>query len=300
MTKRLNNDIAALRCLVVVLFINLIASQVVSAGERVFMWKVDSPKATAYILGTVHMMKKEMYPLDSRIENAFKRSDAYALEFNIDDVTNIQMGTILSDVSYGGGDTIQKHISKETYDTLQKKFVEYGFPIEYMTKFRPWFLAITIETLEYQKLGLDPRYGIDKYFLQQAEGKKSIIELESFDSQMDLFRTMTEKDQELFLVYTLNDIEDGRKNLDILMTAWSDGDSKIMEKMMFDPLKEDRQLSRIYEKLFYERNRNMTDKIIKMLAQKGTYFVAVGAGHLVGKQGIIELLSHKGYAVRQQ
>jgi len=50
------------------------------------------------------------------------------------------------------------------------------------------------------------------------------------------------------LVYTLNDIEDGRKNLDILMTAWSDGDSKIMEKMMFDPLKEDRQLSRIYEK----------------------------------------------------
>ena len=69
---------------------------------------------------------------------------------------------------------------------------------------------------------------------------------------------------------------------------------------MFDPPKEDRQLSRIYEKLFYERNRNMTDKIIKMLAQKGTYFVAVGAGHLVGKQGIIELLSHKGYAVHQQ
>ena len=210
------------------------------------------------------------------------------------------MGTILSDVSYGGDDTIQKHISKETYDTLQKRFVEYGFPIEYMTKFRPLFLAVTIETLEYQKLGLDPRYGIDKYFLQQAEGNKLIIELESFDSQMDLFRTMTEKDQELFLVYTLNDLEDGRKNLDILMTAWSDGDSKIMEKVMFDPLKEDRQLSRIYEKLFYERNRNMTDKIVKMLAQKGTYFVAVGAGHLIGRQGIIELLSHKGYAVRQQ
>ena len=299
MTKRLNN-VSALRCLIVVLFINLIASQAVSAGERVFMWKVDSPKATAYILGTVHMMRKEMYPLDSRIEDAFKRSDAYALEFNIDDVTNIQMGTILSDVSYGGGDTIQKHISKETYDTLQKKFAEYGFPIEYMTKVRPWFLAVTVETLEYQKLGLDPRYGLDKYFLKKAEGSKPVIELESFDSQMELFRTMSEKDQELFLVYTLNDVEGDRKNIDVLMAAWSAGDSKIMEKMMFDHLKEDRQLSRIYEKLFYERNRNMTDKIIKMLAQKGTYFVAVGAGHLVGKQGIIELLSHKGYAVRQQ
>ena len=264
------------------------------------MWKVDSPKATAYILGTVHMMKEEMYPLDSRIENAFKRSDAYALEFNIDDVSKIQMDTMFSDISYEGDDDIQKHISKETYDTLQKKFAEYGFPIEYMTKFRPWFLAVTVETLEYQKLGLDPRYGLDKYFLKKAEGSKPVIELESFDSQMELFRTMSEKDQELFLVYTLNDVEGDRKNIDVLMAAWSAGDSKIMEKMMFDHLKEDRQLSRIYEKLFYERNRNMTDKIIKMLAQKGTYFVAVGAGHLVGKQGIIELLSHKGYAVRQQ
>jgi uncharacterized protein YbaP (TraB family) len=293
-------DLQTLRGIFIVLLLNLFAVQGACAGERVFMWKVESPKATAYILGTVHMMKKEMYPLDSRIENAFARSDSYALEFNIDDVTNIQMGTMLSDVSYGGDDTIQKHISKETYDTLQKKFAEYGFPFEYMTKFRPWLLAVMVEMFEYQKLGLDPRYGLDKYFLQKAEGSKPVIELESFDSQMELFRTMSEKDQELFLVYTLNDIEDSRKNIDILMKAWSDGDSKIMEKMMFDHLKEDRHLSRIYEKLFYDRNRNMTDKIVKMLAQKGTYFVAVGAGHLIGERGIIELLSHKGYAVRQQ
>ena len=299
MTKRSNN-ISALRCIIVVLFISLIAGQSVSAGERVFMWKVDSPTATAYVLGTVHMMKKEMYPLDSRIENAFKKADAYALEFNIDDVSTMQMDKMLSDISYEGDDDVRKHISKETYAALQKKFAEYGFPGEYMTKFRPWFLAVTIETLEYQKLGLDPRYGLDKHFLQQAEGNKSIIELESFDSQMDLFRNMTEKDQELFLVYTLNDIEDSSKNIDILMRAWSDGDPKSMEKMMFDHLKEDRQLSRIYEKLFYERNRTMTDRIARMLTQKGTYFVAVGAGHLVGRQGIIEQLSRKGYAVHQQ
>lgn len=75
MTKR-SNYISVLRCIIVVLFISLIAGQSVSAGERVFMWKVDSPRATAYVLGTVHMMKKEMYPLDSRIENAFKKADA--------------------------------------------------------------------------------------------------------------------------------------------------------------------------------------------------------------------------------
>ena len=299
MRKR-SKDIALFRSLLIVFLLNLASVHAVSASEKVFMWKIDSPKATVYILGTVHMMAKEMYPLDSRIESAFKKSDAYALEFNIDDVTKIQMDTMLSDISYRGDDTIRDHISTGTYKALQKKFSEYGLPFENMLKFRPWFLAITIETIEYQKLGLDPRYGIDKYLLQRAEGNKSIIELESFDSQMDLFRNMQEKDQELFLMYTLNDIETSAKVMDVLLKAWFEGDANTVEKLMFAPLRENRQLLRIYEELFYERNLNMTDKIVKMLAQKGTYFVAVGAGHLVGSRGIIELLTHKGYTVTQQ
>ncbi|MGO9953516.1 MAG: TraB/GumN family protein [Dissulfurispiraceae bacterium] len=299
MRKR-SKDIALFRSLLIVFLLNLASVHAVSASEKVFMWKIDSPKATVYILGTVHMMAKEMYPLDSRIESAFKKSDAYALEFNIDDVTKIQMDTMLSDISYRGDDTIRDHISTGTYKALQKKFSEYGLPFENMLKFRPWFLAITIETIEYQKLGLDPRYGIDKYLLQRAEGNKSIIELESFDSQMDLFRNMQEKDQELFLMYTLNDIDTSAKDMDVLLKAWFEGDANTVEKLMFAPLRENRQLLRIYEELFYERNLNMTDKIVKMLAQKGTYFVAVGAGHLVGSRGIIELLTHKGYTVTQQ
>lgn len=299
MTKALR-DIFVIPCFVLVIVYSLLEVHVASAGERVFMWKVESPQATAYVLGTVHMMKQELYPLDSRIDNAFKRADAYALEFNIEDVTRIQMDNMLADSSYAGDDNIKKHISEETYYALKQRLAEYGFPVEYMMKFRPWFLAITIETLEYQKLGLDPQYGIDKHFLKMAEGNKPIIELESLDSQMDFFKTMTEKDQELFLVYTMHGIDASAKNLDIMLRAWSDGNSNTLEKLMFDPLRENRQLSGIYEKLFYERNRKMTDKIEQMLTRKGTYFIAVGAAHLVGSQGIIQLLTLKGYAVMQQ
>jgi len=70
--------------------------------------------------------------------------------------------------------------------------------------------------------------------------------------------------------------------------------------MMFNNAEGDSRLSQIYEKLFYERNRNMADKIAQMLSHKGTYFIAVGAAHLVGKRGIIDRLSHEGYAVHQQ
>ncbi|HMK60588.1 MAG TPA: TraB/GumN family protein [Dissulfurispiraceae bacterium] len=264
------------------------------------MWKVSSQQATAYILGTIHMMKADAYPLDSRIEGAFKRADAYALEFNIDDIAKMNMDSMVSDVSYAGDDTIRSHISKETYDTLQKRLTEYGYPVELMVKFRPWFLAVLLETFEYQKLGLNPEYGIDKYFLRKAEGSKQIVELESFNLQMDLFRKMLDSEQALFLDYTLRGINDMGSEVDALMKVWTNGDKKQMEDMVFNPLNKDKRLTSIFEKLYFERNRGMASKIVEMLSGKGTYFIAVGAGHLVGKRGILELLAQRGYTVYQQ
>jgi uncharacterized protein len=299
MTKRAGY-LLIFRALCVVLLLNFFAVQAAGAGEKVFMWKVDSPQATAYILGTVHMLRAEMYPLDTRIESAFQKADAYAMEFNLNEVGASQTGTMMTDMLYRGDDTIGNHVSRETLDLVQKKIESYGLPFAMMSRFKPWSLAVTIEMFEYQKLGLDLQYGIDKYFLQKAEGNKKIIELESFDSQMELFNSMSDRDQELFLIYSLKEVDDSKKNMEVLLNAWREGDSKAMERLMFKNAEDDSRLSRIYEKLFYERNRNMTDKIAKMLSQKGTYFVAVGAGHLVGKRGIIDRLLRQGYAVRQQ
>jgi uncharacterized protein YbaP (TraB family) len=264
------------------------------------MWKVESQQATAYLLGTVHMFRAEMYPLDARIQSAFRKSDAYVMEFNINEVVASQKDTMMTDMIYRGDDNIGNHVSRETLDLAQKKIESFGLPFAIMSRFKPWSLAVTIEMFEYQQLGLDPQYGIDKYFLQKAEGNKKIIELESFDSQMELFTSMSDRDQELFLIYSLKEVDESKKNLEVLLNAWRDGDSKAMERLMFKNAEDDSRLSQIYEKLFYERNRHMADKIEKILSQKGTYFIAVGAGHLVGKRGIIDRLSRQGYAVRQQ
>jgi uncharacterized protein YbaP (TraB family) len=72
-----------------------------------------------------------------------------------------------------------------------------------------------------------------------------------------------------------------------------------MESIMTKYAKEDRGLSSAYEKLVYERNRNMAGKIEAYLKTKGTYFVITGAAHLVGEKGIIEILRGKGYRVVQ-
>ena len=210
--------------------LNIIVVHTVNAGDKVFMWKVESQQATAYLLGTIHMFRAEMYPLDVRIQNAFLRADAYVMEFNINEVEASQKDTMMTDMLYRGEDNIGNHVSRETVDLAQKKLEANGMPFKMMSRFKPWFLAATIEMTEYQKLGFDPQYGIDKYFLQKAEGNKTIIELESFDSQMELFNAMSDRDQELFLIYSLKEVDDSKKNLEVLLKAWTEGDFKAMDK----------------------------------------------------------------------
>ncbi len=299
MTKNLGREYRLLRGLIIIILLNLFAVQAGYAGDKVFMWKVQSKQATAYILGTIHMMKKEMYPLDKRIETAFRKSGTYALEVNIND-TGLLQKDFMSDLIYSGDDNLRNHISNETLELAREKIEEAGLPFELMSKFKPWFLAVSIEMLEYQKLGLDPRYGIDQYFLNKADGTKEIVELESFDSQMDIFRSMSESDQEMFLVYSLKEADGSKRNIDILLNAWSRGDARTVERLMFEHSGDDPRLSSFYEKMFFKRNRDMAEKIAGLLSARGNYFIAVGAGHLVGKQGIIDILSRRGFSVRQQ
>ena len=103
----------------------------------------------------------------------------------------------------------------------------------------------------------------------------------------------------MFLLYTLKDINVLEQELDKLVNAWRAGDEKGIESIMTKSAKEDKRLAPVYEKLVIERNKKMASKIEDYLKEKETYFVIVGAGHLVGSQGMIELLKSKGFVVEQ-
>ena len=137
------------------------------------------------------------------------------------------------------------------------------------------------------------------YFLSKAKGKKRILELESFDYQIRLLSEFSENDQELFLLYTLKDLRLLGRELDRMIRAWTSGDIKSVESIMTKNMTEDGRLSSVYEKLIYERNRNMASRIEDLLKEKETCLVVVGAAHLVGSRGIIEILKEKGYLVEQ-
>lgn len=281
------------------LFLSAQVRDASSQNQKTFLWRVQSKTNIVYVLGSLHSMRKENYPLDRRIEDAFDKSDVLVVEANINDMSQIDMKKLMEKAFYQDDDTLQKHLSPETYELAKKEIGQLGLPSEIVQKQRPWFLATTLTALQLAKLGFDPTYGIDKHFLSKAQGRKKILELESIDYQMSLLSGSSDKDGELFLLYTLKDLNKLGQETDGLFKAWSSGDTEGVESIMKEIVKEDGRLSPIYEKLIYERNRKMASKIEDYLRTKETYLVIVGAGHLVGDRGVIEKMREKGYAVEQ-
>lgn len=275
------------------------APEALGQDGKTFLWKVQSEAATVYILGSIHLLKKENYPLSQKIEGAFEKSDTLVVEANIQELGQISAPQIMEKALYPEKDSIAEHLSGETYELLKKEAAKLGLPLELVSRQRPWFLSMALEAMEVLKLGYDPRYGVDSYFLSKAAGRKRILEMESVDEQINLVSNLPDGEQELLLLSTLKDLENITREVDQLVQTWKSGDTKGMEAIMMKSLKEDSRLVPIQEKLIYERNRKMFTKIDEYLKGKGTYLVVVGAGHLIGEKGIIEALRKKGYRVEQ-
>jgi len=286
------------------LFITLIPLASAHAGnnssdQKGFLWKVQSKTGTAYVVGSIHAYKSELYPLPNKMEDAFDKSDTLAVEANVNEIKPESMMTMINGALYSDRSTLGKHLSRETYEMTVQKLKELGLPLEIFQNTKPWFVALTLTSMELQKLGLDPEYGIDNYFLKKAENRKRVVELESIEYQVNLLSSFSDAEQESFLVSTLKDLDLLKKEINIILTAWNTGDTKTMESYVSKSLQEDPRMLPIYKKLVFDRNKNMASKIEVYLRSDERYCVVVGAAHLVGKDGIIEILKRKGYIVEQ-
>lgn len=270
-----------------------------SYGQKSFLWKVQSTGSTVYLLGSIHFMREGVYPLNQTIENAFESSDKLVVEANINDLGNLDLKTLADRAFYKNDDHVEKHVSQETYRLIKKESNALGMPIELLRMQKPWFLALSFQAMELVRLGYSPELGVDYHFLSKAQGKKKILELESLEEQLKLLSGFSEREQEHFLIYTLETLSSMDRQVGNMVRSWTSGDAQAMESALADALPPDPSLAPVVQKLFDERNVKMLAKIEGYLNSNGSYFVIVGAGHLVGKRGLVELLKSKGYAVEQ-
>lgn len=262
------------------------------------LWKVQSEKNTVYLLGSVHILKQENYPLKKSIEQAFDDVQKLVFEIHLDsaETLSVQM-KILSKGMYSDGSTLQENIDEETYSLVTEKAEELGLGIEQMSRFKPWFVTVTLITLKLQKLGFDPNYGVDKYFFKKAkEAGKEIAGLETVEYQIDLFDSLSKMNQKDLILQTLKELDVLEEEIDDLIDAWRMGHSVKLEDMVLKSFKE---YPEIYRKFIYERNISWLPQVESLLKINKNVLVIVGAGHLLGNDGIISLLEKRGYSAEQ-
>jgi len=264
------------------------------AAEKRLFWHVASETGSVYLLGSVHVGTDDMYPLPKEIEDAYKKSDAVAVEADItaSDKAKVQ-GIIMSKGVYGEGDSLSKHLSKDNVKKLKEFCKKEEIEYTQLKMMKPWLAAIQIEGSVMAKLNLDMALGIDKHFLDQAHDektKKKIIELESMEMQIDLFADLSDELQESFIMSTVNEQEKGKDGLEKMLDAWKKGDVDKIDELSHEGEKEHPEFKPLMTKLIDDRNVGMVKKIEELLAAKGTTFVTVGSGHMVGEKGIVKLL----------
>jgi uncharacterized protein len=271
-----------------------------SAGKS-FLWKVDTPKGVNYLLGSIHILKKEHYPLSPAINDAYKNADVLAVEVNLTDPNALaSIMKMLQKGSYSGEETIKDNLSAKTYDLLVTKLKELSIDYETIKTKKPWMVAMTILQMELMKLKFNPMYGIDMHFMVKAnQDKKKIKELEGAEFQLNLFDGFSRDEGEKFLLSTILEADNLKTELNKMIDTWLIGDAVGMQKILTAYVEQEPALKALMKKINDDRNVGMIKKIDGFFNSGTPHFVIVGAAHLVGPKGILQALKDKGYIITQ-
>lgn len=272
-------------------------------GSTPLLYEVRSATATVYLFGTVHVGTRALYPLSPAVEDAFTHAKALALEAN--PLNQQDVMAAMAGATYKAPDQLGRHVSPELLSRVDVLAPRIGLPVEYAHQMKPHLLAMTLAMMEIQRLGYDPMLGLDVYLARRAtKAELPIIELESMRMQLELFDGLPAEAQQAMLEQAVDGVEDGsmQEDLDALLAAWSAGDAEGIHASIERETEDlpEAVAQELRASVYDRRNERMAEKVAELLSAGDTVFVAVGAGHLIGKTGIPALLEQRGFNVQRR
>jgi uncharacterized protein YbaP (TraB family) len=265
------------------------------------MWTVRSPTATVHLLGSVHIGTADFYPLDAVIEQAFTSSDALAVELDMTDPETLAQSTrlFLQKAMYPADESLADHVAPETYGALERYTAEHGVSLPVLGRMRPGAAAMYLVLDELQKRGYDPELGVDMHFLRRAKPNREVRALETVAQQIDAIFGGDAVVDELLLEEALTRMAGLDSVMTEMVVAWQQGDAAAMAGFIEQEMLGDERLRSFHDRILTDRNERMLGVIEEILAGDRTWFVVIGAAHLVGESGLVTSLTAAGYTVTQ-
>ncbi len=271
-----------------------VRSQVVGKGyNNSMIYKIQGEQNTVYILGSLHALAEEYYPLTRAFSYAYYNSQKLVFEIAPEILFSKSTQTTRERYStFQNGMTLQKALSPRTYRLVKAQLKQRGIDIHDLQKFKPWKVYLLLSSGLDSLKGFRPDLGIEMYFYQKAkDAGKPIGGLETPKDQWEAFDNLSLGEQEAMILEVLRDQSKQEKEFRQLVKSWHKGDLQGMNKHVATY----KTFPKYYHGLLVRRNRSWVPQIEAFLQDDKNYFVIVGVAHLAGEDGLIALLTEKGY-----
>lgn len=263
------------------------------------LWAVEAGANRVFLLGSIHFLRPDDYPLPPAIDAAYAASRTVVFETDIARMQDPHVQARMLELGMlPQGQDVFATLDAETRRKLERKLAEAGLPDEVVAGMKPWLIALTLSSLEFMRLGFDPNIGVDMHFYQRArEDGKRIAGLETVEQQLQILAGMDARAQNIFLNQTLQELEDVSGMASDMLGFWLTGQTDALHRLLFKTMG---QYPDLLERMLNRRNQAWLEKIEGLIRQEEAALVIVGAMHLIGPNSVVDLLQKKGYRVEQR
>lgn len=272
-------------------------SEAAPPAPRPALWLLSDDDTKIYLFGTIHILPKGLKWRTPALEKAIAEADELVLETKMGTDFAATGRMMMTMGSSPGLPPLAERVPADKRAALGAMIASAGFPPARLDTMETWAAALMLAAGSLRKLGFNAGQGVEKSIEGTHKANaRPVSGIETVAQQFGFFDAMTEDAQRAFLVGAIEDPQGSRAQLDAMITAWAAGDVDGIAKT-FDS--ETALAPELREVLMTRRNAAWADWIEAKLATPGTILVAVGAGHLAGKDSLQKRLEAKGLKVKR-
>ena len=271
-----------------------------SGPSAVSLWRTGDADTTIYLMGTVHVLDPTIDWQHRIFEEAWASADTLILET---DVTSPEaQKTLIKELNTHGfnapGTTLATFFTDEEVQRIDSALSDINLTVASMAPMRPWLANIQVANTAMMSVGGSVEGGLEIVLTARAnEQGKSIEYFETVSEQLSMIAAPGDEAWAEALLVSAEDLSDVDAYFADLIGAWYSGNEARLDVLMTEALETSPSVA---ESLLYERNENWARQLDRIIEKKrGTYFVAVGAAHLVGERSIQDYLKKRGHNTRR-
>jgi len=263
------------------------------------LFAVRDADSTVYLFGTVHMRPPGSDWADAEVRAALAESQEIWTEILMTPQTDAETQQIALRLGRApAGQPLSSWLTPEDNARLQALATRLGMNPAALEGYRPWLAGLTLTLIPIMQAGFDPGSGVDRQIDAYGDANgKTMRFFETAEQQLGFFVSLPDEAQRQFIREAIAEAENGPQMIRELTQAWETGDLDTLERVVID---ESRELyPDVYQALFVQRNNAWMEILVREMQGSGVDFVAVGAGHLLGDDGLVEQFRARGFTVER-